>query len=84
MLTGGPGRDVFAFYARDSGRALDNGSDTITDFDGAEDVILLHGFGGQEISMRPVGAGTAIEAPGLLRIMLPGVPEVGADDLSFR
>ena len=31
-LTGGPGQDVFAFYAQDSGTALDSGHDVITDF----------------------------------------------------
>ena len=83
-LTGGPGRDVFAFYARESGRTLDSGSDTITDFNGAEDAILLDGFGTGEMEMRTDNAGMVIEAPGLVRIMLPGVTELGADDLRFQ
>jgi hypothetical protein len=37
-LTDGPGRDLYLYYAR-----VDNGDDTITDFDGAEDTILLDG-----------------------------------------
>lgn len=83
-LTGGPGADVFAFYARDSGRALDSGSDTITDFNAAEDVILLDEFDPDQIGVRAEGAGMVIEAPGLLRIFLPGVAEIGADALRFR
>lgn len=83
-LTGGAGRDVFAFYARDSGKALDSGSDTITDFNGAEDVILLDGFTAEQMEMRADPTGLVIEAPGLVRIMLRGVSEVGTDVLRFR
>mgnify|MGYP000875146100 CR=1 FL=1 len=84
ILTGGPGRDVFAFYARDSNTALDSGSDIITDFDGAEDVILLDGFTAEQMEMRTDPAGLVIEAPGLVRIMLRGISEIGPDNLRFR
>lgn len=83
-LTGGPGGDVFAFFAQDSGRPLDSGRDTITDFNGAEDAILLDGFDAGRIGMRPEGADMVIEAPGLVRITLRGVAELGTDDLRFQ
>ena len=38
-LTGGPGRDLFFYYAR-----VDNGDDTITDFNSFDDTILLDGL----------------------------------------
>lgn len=83
-LTGGSGADVFAFYAQDSGSALDNGSDTITDFDAAEDVILLDGFAADQIEMQTGDAGLLIEVPGLVRIELRGVAGIEADDLRLR
>lgn len=83
-LTGGPGRDIFAFYARESGKDLDSGSDTITDFNGTEDVILLQGFAADDMVMRTDGADMLIEAPGLVRITLRGVSEIGTDNLRFQ
>lgn len=83
-LTGGPGRDVFAFYARESGKDLDSGNDIITDFNSAEDVILLDGFAAEQLEMRTDAAGMVIEVPGRIRIMLPGVSEIGTDNLRFR
>ena len=83
-LTGGPGRDVFAFYALESGKNLDSGSDTITDFSGAEDLILLDGFTSEQIRARTDAARVVIEAPGRLRVMLRGVSVVGTDDLRFQ
>jgi len=83
-LTGGPGRDVFAFYAQQSGKTLDSGSDIITDFDTAEDVILLDRFTPGEVEVRAEGADMVIEAQGRMRITLRGVSEVGTDDLRYR
>lgn len=83
-LTGGPGQDVFAFYAQDSGKALDSGHDVITDFNSAEDLILLDGFTADEVVTRRDSAGLVIEAPGSVQITLRGVSEIGTDDLRFR
>lgn len=83
-LTGGTGRDVFAFYAHDSGKPLDSGSDTITDFDGAEDAILLNGFRSEDIRTRPDGADMVIEVPGRLWITLRGISSLAGDELLFR
>lgn len=83
-LTGGPGSDVFAFYAQEFGKPLDSGSDSITDFDGAGDVILLDGFTTEEIAVRPDGAGMVIEASGRILIRLHGVSELADDDLRLR
>ena len=75
---------MFAFYARESGKDLDSGSDTITDFDGAEDAILLDAFTAEQMEMRTDAAGTVIEAPGLVRIILPGVFDIGTEVLRCR
>lgn len=83
-LTGGTGRDVFAFYAQDSGKPLDSGSDIITDFDGAEDSILLNRFRSEDIRTRPDGADMVIEVPDRLWITLRGISSLAGDDLLFR
>ena len=46
-LTGGPGRDLFFYYAR-----VDNGDDTITDFNSSDDTILLDGFAAADVEVR--------------------------------
>jgi uncharacterized protein len=78
-LTGGPGRDLFLYYAR-----VDNGSDTITDFNSTEDRILLDGFSPAEIEVRREGDTTIISLAGRGQIMLLGVTQLDDDDLAFR
>ena len=64
-LTGGPGRDVFAYYARDYDKVVDNGRDTITDFDGTGgDTVLLSGFARAEVEVRTEGGDTVVDLPG--------------------
>lgn len=83
-LTGGPGRDVFAFYALETGKSLDSGSDTITDFDSVDDVILLDAFVAEALQTGTDGAGVVITVPGRLWITLPGVTAVETKNLRFR
>jgi Ca2+-binding RTX toxin-like protein len=84
-LTGGPGRDMFAYYAKDYDKVVDNGSDTITDFDGAGgDALLLSGFARAEVEVRTEGGDTVVDLPGPAQITLRGVPRLDGDDLLFR
>lgn len=78
-LTGGPGRDIFLYYAR-----VDNGDDTITDFDAAEDTILLDGFTAADVEVRAENAGTVIVLGQQGRISLPDVAQIDVDGLVFR
>lgn len=78
-LTGGSGRDLFRYYAR-----VDNGRDTITDFNGAEDTILLDGFSAADINVRREGDATVIDLAGRGQITLLGVAQLDDDDLAFR
>jgi Ca2+-binding RTX toxin-like protein len=78
-LTGGPGRDLYLYYAR-----VDNGDDTITDFDGAEDTILLDGFTAADVDVAPENGGTVLVLGERGRIRLPGVAGIDDDDLAFR
>ena len=78
-LTGGPGRDLFFYYAR-----VDNGDDTITDFDGGEDTILLDGFTAGDLEVRPENGGTVLVLAERGQIRLPGVAGLDDDDLAFR
>ena len=58
-LTGGPGRDVFAYYAESH-----NGHDVITDFDVAEDrIVLSERIDRSGLVVRREGADTVIELP---------------------
>lgn len=54
-LTGGPGRDLFLYYAR-----VDNGNDTITDFNSADDTILLDGFTAADVEVRMENGSTVL------------------------
>lgn len=83
-LTGGPGRDLFAYWARNYDQPVDNGADVITDFDGAEDVIVLDKFPRAEVAVRVEGGDTVIDLPGPARITLRGVTRLDGDDLVFR
>ena len=59
-LTGGPGADLFAYYDGDH-----NGDDTITDFDVAEDrIVLSERIDRSGVVARQEGADTVIELPG--------------------
>lgn len=78
-LTGGAGRDYFFYYAR-----VDNGADTITDFDGAEDTILLDGFATADIEVRTEAGDTIVDLGERGRITLSGVDGLDEDDLAFR
>jgi Ca2+-binding RTX toxin-like protein len=78
-LTGGPGRDLYLYYAR-----VDNGDDTITDFDGAEDTILLDGFTAADVDVAPENGGTVLVLGERGRIRLPRVARIDDDDLAFR
>ena len=78
-LTGGPGRDLYLYYAR-----VDNGVDTITDFDGAEDSILLDGFTSADVEVTPENGGTVLLLGERGRIRLPGLAGIDEDDLAFR
>ncbi len=79
-LTGGPGRDLFVYYA-----SLDNGADTITDFNSAEDALRLHGFTAAELAARTEGADTVIDLPGGAgTIVLRGVAGLDGDDIIYR
>jgi Ca2+-binding RTX toxin-like protein len=78
-LTGGPGRDLYLYYAR-----VDNGDDTITDFDGAEDTILLDGFTAADVDVAPENGGMVLVLGERGRIRLPGVARIDDDDLAFR
>lgn len=78
-LTGGPGRDAFVYYA-----GSESGSDTITDFDGAEDTIALHEFAAAEIEIRTEGGATVLDLPGPGRITLLGVTRLDDDDIIFE
>jgi Ca2+-binding RTX toxin-like protein len=83
-LTGGPGRDVFAYYAKDYDKEADNGADRITDFDSAEDAILLDKFTRADVAVRIEGGAVVIDLPGPAEIVLPGVARLDGDDLVFR
>lgn len=78
-LTGGPGRDLFLYYAR-----IENGDDTITDFDSANDTILLDGFATADVEVRTENDGTALILADRGRIVLRGVTRLDDDDLAFR
>jgi Ca2+-binding RTX toxin-like protein len=78
-LTGGPGRDLFFYYAR-----VDNGSDTITDFNSAEDTILLDGFTAADVEFRTENGDTMLNLADRGRIILRGVAQLDDDDLAFR
>lgn len=78
-LTGGQGRDLFLYYAR-----VDNGDDTITDFDGADDTILLDGFTAADVEVRTENGGTILVLADRGQIRLPGVARIDEDDLAFR
>ncbi len=77
-LTGGPGADLFLYFA-----SYDNGADTITDFNGAEDTILLDGFAAAEVEVQTAGGDTVIGLPGGARITLSGVIELDEDDIAY-
>lgn len=78
-LTGGPGRDLFLYWAR-----VDNGDDTITDFNGAVDRILLDRFTPAEVEVRPEDGGVVVVLGTRGRIRLPGVTRLDEDDLLYR
>ena len=78
-LTGGPGRDLYLYYA-----SVDNGHDTITDFDGAEDTILLDGFTAADVDVALENGGTVLVLGERGRIRLPGVARIDDTDLAFR
>ena len=78
-LTGGPGRELFLYYAR-----VDNGDDTITDFEGAEATILLDGFTPEDVEVRIENGGTTLVLGGRGQIRLPDVAGLEDDDLAFR
>jgi Ca2+-binding RTX toxin-like protein len=78
-LTGGPGRELYLYYA-----SVDNGDDTITDFDGAMDTILLDGFTAADVDVARENGGTVLVLGERGRIRLPGVAEIDDDDLVFR
>lgn len=63
---------------------VDNGSDTITDFNSTEDTILLDRFSPAEIEVRREGDTTIISLAGRGQIMLLGVTQLDDDDLAFR
>lgn len=77
-LSGGSGRDAFVYYAD-----AENGTDTITDFDPAEDMIALHDFAIAEVEIRMVGSDTVIDLPGSDRITLQGVDEFDPDGILY-
>ena len=78
-LTGGPGRDLYLYYA-----SVDNGHDAITDFDGAEDTILLDGFTAADVDVALENGGTVLVLGERGRIRLPGVARIDDTDLAFR
>ncbi|SDD70277.1 S8 family serine peptidase [Kordiimonas lacus] len=76
LLTGGTGADIFAFTST-------NGSDTVTDFDAAEDILLLDGSGFADLAALKAattedGAGVTISF-GDTVIILSGI---SLDDLT--
>lgn len=73
------GRDLFLYYTRG-----ENGDDTITDFDGADDTILLDGFTAAAVEVRTEHGGTILVLAGRGRIVLRGVNRLDDDDLAFR
>ena len=84
-LTGGPGRDTFAYYAKEYDKEVDNGRDTVTDFDGAVgDALLLSGFVRAEVEVRAEGSDTVADLPGPAKFALRGVVQLDGDDLCLR
>lgn len=83
-LTGGPGRDLFAYYAKDYDKEVDNGADRITDFDSAENAILLDKFTRADVAVRTEGGAVVIDLPGPGEIALHGLTRLDGDDLVFR
>jgi Ca2+-binding RTX toxin-like protein len=78
-LTGGPGRDLFFYYAR-----VDNGDDTITDFNSADDTILIDGFTAADVELRTENGGTVLILGDRGQIVLRSLTQLDEDDLAFR
>ena len=78
-LTGGPGRDLFFSYAR-----VDNGDDTITDFNSSDDTILLDGFAAADVEVRLDNGSTVLILGDRGQVVLRGVTQLDEDDLAFR
>ena len=84
ILTGGPGRDTLAYYAKDYDKDVDNGTDTINDFDTAEDSLLLVRFAPADVEVRKEGSDTVVDLPGPARISLRGVTRLEGGNLVWR
>ena len=78
-LTGGPGRDLFFSYAR-----VDNGDDTITDFNSSDDTILLDGFAAADVEVRLDNGSTVLILGDRGQVVLRGLTQLDEDDLAFR
>jgi hypothetical protein len=76
---------VFAYYAKDYDKPVENGADAVTDFDGVGgDAVLLSGFMRAEVEVRTEGGDTVVDLPGPARVTLRGVARLDEDDLRFR
>jgi hypothetical protein len=66
------------------GKALrdrQEGADVITDFDGADDTIALHGFVTADVKIWAEGSDTVIDLPGPDQITLRGVSQFDPEGL---